>query len=78
MKVKITKPDSILYDGEAQLVQLPGTSGLFEIMPHHAPIISALAKGQLRLITMEKETKTFDIRGGVVKCQKDDIMILVQ
>ena len=45
MKVKITKPDSTLYEGEARLLQLPGTDGSFEIMNSHAPIISALQKG---------------------------------
>ncbi len=78
MKVKVTKPDSILFDGEANLVQLPGTNGLFEILPHHAPIISALAKGQLRIVTDDKQTHNYEIRGGVVKCQHDDIIILVQ
>ena len=78
MKVKITKPDSTIYDGEAKLIQLPGTGGLFEILQNHAPIISSLAKGTLRLVTDCDETKTFDIRGGVVKGQKNDILILVQ
>jgi F-type H+-transporting ATPase subunit epsilon len=78
MKVKITKPDSTIYDGEAKLIQLPGTGGLFEILQNHAPIISSLAKGTLRLVTDSDETKTFDIRGGVVKGQKNDILILVQ
>lgn len=78
MKVKITKPDSTLYEGEAKLLQLPGTGGLFEILPNHAPIISSLTQGTLRLITEEDETKTFDIRGGVMKGQKNDILILVQ
>ncbi len=78
MKVKITKPDSTIYDGEAKLIQLPGTGGLFEILQNHAPIISSLAKGTLRLVTESDETKTFDIRGGVVKGQKNDILILVQ
>ena len=78
MKVKITKPDSTIYDGEAKLIQLPGTGGLFEILQNHAPIISSLAKGTLRLVTESDETKTFDIRGGVVKGQKNDSLILVQ
>ena len=78
MKVKITKPDSTLYEGEAKLLQLPGTGGLFEILPNHAPIISSLTKGTLRLITDNDETMTFDIRGGVIKGQKNDILILVQ
>lgn len=78
MKVKITKPDSTLYEGEAQLLQLPGSDGLFEIMKQHAPIVSALKKGTIRLVVDNNETKTFDIRGGVIQCQHDEVLILVQ
>lgn len=78
MKVKITKPDSKVFEGEAKLLQLPGTGGLFEILQNHAPIISALTKGTLRVVTDSDETKLFEIRGGVVKGQKNDILILVQ
>ena len=78
MNIKITKPDSTLYDGEAKLVQLPGTGGLFEILENHAPIISSLAKGTMRLVKADGEEMTFDIRGGVVKGQQNDILILVQ
>lgn len=78
MKVKITKPDSALYDGEAKLVQLPGTGGLFEVLNNHAPIISSLRQGTLRLIDNEGNEHCFDIRGGVVKGQQNDLMILVQ
>jgi F-type H+-transporting ATPase subunit epsilon len=77
MKVKITKPDATVFDGEAKLVQLPGTGGKFEILDNHAPIISSLAKGIVRIVTGEGE-QTFDIRGGVVKGQQNDLMILVQ
>ena len=77
MKVKITKPDSILYEGEASLVQRPGTGGKFEVLNNHAPIISSLGRGTLRIVTPEGE-QTFDIRGGVVKGQQNDLMILVQ
>ena len=78
MKIKITKPDSVLYDGEAKLVQLPGTGGKFEILENHAPIISSLQRGALRLIDADGKEQTFDIRGGVVKGQQNDLMILVQ
>ena len=78
MKVKITKPDTSVFEGEAKLIQLPGTGGLFEILQNHAPIISSLRKGTIRLVTDNDETKTFEIRGGVVKGQKNDILILVQ
>lgn len=78
MKVKITKPDATIFDGEAKLVQLPGTGGKFEILDNHAPIISSLAKGSVRLVLADGTEETFDIRGGVVKSQQNDMMILVQ
>ena len=78
MKIKITKPDTLLFDGEARLVQLPGTGGKFEILDNHAPIISSLARGTVRLLLPDNTEQTFDIRGGVVKSQNNDIMLLVQ
>ncbi|MDO4216922.1 MAG: hypothetical protein Q4D03_01960 [Bacteroidales bacterium] len=77
MNVKITKPDCILFEGEATLVQLPGTGGMFELLENHAPIISALAKGVVRMKTAEGE-KTFEVNAGVVKCQQNDVLILIQ
>ena len=78
MKVKITKPDNTLYDGEARLVSLPGTGGMFEILENHAPIISSLQRGILRLIDINEEEHSYEVRGGVVKGELNDLLILVQ
>lgn len=77
MKVIIIKPDSTLYEGEATLVQLPGADGQFEILKDHAPIISALAEGDVRLVNEMGEQK-FAIRAGVVKCQQNEVLVLAQ
>ncbi|MBR3960113.1 MAG: hypothetical protein IKJ81_08740 [Bacteroidales bacterium] len=77
MNVRIIKPDSTVFEGQASLLQLPGTNGLFEILENHAPIISSLASGKIRIQTDDGE-KTFDIKAGVVKGQKNDILVLVQ
>ena len=78
MKVKITKPDSTVFEGEVKQIHLPGVGGRFEMLENHAPIISALSQGTLRVVTPEGQEKLFDIRGGVIKGQKNDILILVQ
>ncbi len=78
MKVIVSKPDSTLFEGEVKLAQLPGTGGLFEILNNHAPIISSLKAGTLRLVTQEGTEQQFEIRGGVVKSQQNDLLILVQ
>lgn len=78
MKVKIIKPDANVYEGDVSLIQLPGVDGLFEILNNHAPIISALQKGKIRVVDSENRTLYFDINLGVVKGEKNDILILVQ
>lgn len=78
MKIKITKPDNVLFEGDVKLAQLPGTGGLFEILNNHAPIISSLEKGKIRVVTNDGEEKLFEIRGGVIKSQHNDLLILVQ
>ena len=46
MNLEIITPDKTIYKGEADLVQLPGIDGSFEILNNHAPLISALVKGK--------------------------------
>ena len=78
MKVKIIKPDAIIYEGSANLLQLPGIDGLFEILNNHAPIVSALAKGKIKMVDDENKTLFFDINSGVVKNEQNDVLILIQ
>lgn len=77
MKVKIISPEKVIFEGDSNLVQLPGIDGLFEILNNHAPIISVLGKGTIRLVTKDNEL-FFDIRSGVIECSNNNIQILVQ
>ena len=78
MKVKIIKPDANVYEGDVSLIQLPGIDGLFEILNNHAPIISALQKGKIRVVDNENKTLYFDVNSGVIKGEKNEILILIQ
>jgi len=50
MTVEILTPEKKLFSGEAYGVQLPGTTGLFEILDKHAPLVSALGKGTIKIL----------------------------
>ena len=76
MYLEIITPEKKLFTGEVRLVQVPGTKGSFEILHNHAPIISSLQEGQVRLITTDNVEKTFDIKGGVIEDHNNDITIL--
>jgi len=76
MILEIITPEKELFSGEVTSVKFPGTNGGFEILNNHAPIISTLSKGKIRVITSEKETEQFDINGGVIEMQNNKIIVL--
>lgn len=78
MKLNIITPEDVLYEGEVKSVRLQGTDGKFQILNNHAPIISALSKGQIRITDSEDKEITFDINGGLVEMAKNKIQILAQ
>ncbi len=77
MYLDILTPDQTVFSGEINSVQVPGTKGRFEVLTHHAPIISTLEKGDVT-IRMAKEEKTFTIDGGVVEVLHDKIIVLAE
>lgn len=64
MLVEIITPEVNVFSGEAVAVQLPGLDGSFQILNGHAPIISALQSGTVRVElaqTFEREEKTSEM-----------------
>ena len=49
MQLEIITPESNLFSGEVVAVQLPGKDGLFQVLNNHAPIISSLTKGTIKV-----------------------------
>ena len=78
MNLEIVTPDKELYSGEASLVQLPGIDGLFEILNSHAPLISALKQGKVKVVDTQNETKFFEVRGGVVEVLNNKVLVLAE
>lgn len=76
MQIEIVSPDEKIFSGEIHLIQLPGITGSFEIMNNHAPIISALKTGKLKIISKEGEVTFFEIDGGVVEVSNNKVTVL--
>jgi len=49
MQVEIITPESEVFKGEAEAVQFPGLDGSFQVLNGHAPIISALSNGSIKI-----------------------------
>ncbi len=77
MTLEILSPQGKLFSGEIHLVSVPGTKGAFEIMDRHAPIVSTLEKGQIKVIDNNGEQKTFDVNTGIVEVKDNKTIILI-
>jgi F-type H+-transporting ATPase subunit epsilon len=79
MKLSIISPETILYTGDnVHLVQLPGIDGSFEIMNNHAPLISVLKSGKVKVENKGEEPLFFDIKGGVIEVLENKVLILAE
>lgn len=78
MHLEIVTPDTIVFEGEAFLVQLPGLDGSFEVLDHHMPMIAGLAKGKVKVIDFNKKESFFEINGGVLEVLDNKVMVLAQ
>ena len=77
MQVEIITPDTEIFKGEAELVQLPGIDGSFEILNNHAPLISALQKGKIKVKKSGNED-FYEINGGVIEVLENKVLILAE
>lgn len=79
MKLEIVTPDTVIYTGEnISLVQLPGIDGSFEVMDHHAPLITVLKKGQVKVVRKGEKPEFFDIKGGVIEMLENKLLVLAE
>lgn len=78
LKLKIVSPERIEFEGDVESVLVPGTSGQFQILVNHAPIISTLDKGKVVYALPGGEKKELGIIGGFVEVQKNVVSVCVE
>ncbi len=74
--LKIVSPTEIIFEGDVDFVVVPGNEGQLGILPHHAPLLSILKRGQIRL-KQKAGAKTFDIPGGFLEVLKNKVTVLI-
>ncbi len=77
MYLEIITPEKKIFEGEIERIRLPGSKGSFEILRGHAPIVSTLEKGEIRVINQNNEKLTWNIEGGIVENKTDKIIVLL-
>lgn len=90
MHLEIVSPEQIILSEKVNSVSVPGINGEFQILDHHAPVVSVLKEGSIKLdtsVTLPKESKDkfyekesklrFDISGGVIELKDNKVVVLI-
>ncbi len=75
VKVLVATAEREVYRGEAEMLVAPGAAGELGILPKHAPLLSQLKPGELRITNGENVDEVF-ISGGFIEVQPDMITVL--
>ena len=76
MHLDIASSEARIFSGRVTALVVTGTLGDMGILPGHAPLLSALVPGPVRLVTAEGEEQIFYVSGGYVEVQPGIVNIL--
>ncbi len=81
MYLEIITPDEKIFEGEVESTIFPGSDGSFQILNGHAPLISSLTAGDVKIVSLvdkkPKETH-YAIDGGIVEVLNNKVVVLAE
>jgi len=78
MTLEILTPEQKIFSGDVYGVQLPGIAGSFEVLDRHAPMVSALKEGNLKILNDKTQTTLYTIKSGFVEVLNNKTIVLVE
>lgn len=77
MKTEILTPDAHIFEGDAEVLTLPGADGSFQILEGHAPMIAILQRGTITVKSRGQE-HNYVAAGGVVEVTPGKVAVLAE
>jgi F-type H+-transporting ATPase subunit epsilon len=77
MLLEIITPEKNVFKGNVDSATFPGSNGSFQVLNNHAPLISSLAKGDLKFSDGKNDT-VIVVEGGVVEVLNNNITVLAE
>ncbi len=75
LHLEIVTTERVVFSGEVDMVTIPGSGGVMGVLPRHAPVLSTLRPGELR-VRIGNEVYEYAIGGGVVDIHDNRVIIL--
>jgi ATP synthase, F1 epsilon subunit (delta in mitochondria) len=67
MIVELVSPEKVYFSGECMMVRVPGKKGSFSMLDNHAPLISSLESGVVKITFKNDDFLLFDVESGFVE-----------
>jgi F-type H+-transporting ATPase subunit epsilon len=77
LRVSVISPESVLYEGEASMVVAPAYDGEVGILENHAPMMTLLGKGELRLSGSGGDQR-FTVEGGFLQVVENNVRVVTE
>ncbi len=78
LHLEVITPQRAAYEGEVKSVTVPGSLGAFQILYNHAPILSSLEIGKVKIVELDNSEHEFAIGGGTVEVSNNKILLLAE
>ena len=78
MNISVLTPDKEIFKGAITSVKVPGADGQFQVLKNHAPIVSALDKGEVVIVKENGEKLQFSIEKCCLEVLNNEASLLVQ
>ena len=75
IRCEIVSQDRMVYQGDVDIVVLPGTDGEMGILPHHSPLLTTLKFGLIK-VRSKTEELVFTVAGGIAEIQPSIVTVL--
>ena len=77
LQLEIVTPERLAYSDQVDMVIVPGSEGELGVLPHHAPLITTLGVGELRIRKGGAE-ESFAIIGGFLQVRPDKVVVMAE
>lgn len=77
-KLAIITPQKSVYSGDVESLTAPGASGSFQILRNHAPFLSSIEVGEVKLVDQAGDESVFSTSGGFVEVDHNNVSFLAE
>ena len=76
--LSIVTPEKVFLEAKAKSIVIPGSEGYLGVLPHHAPLITALKPGRLEFTDVDDKTHVLAVSAGFLEVSRNHVNLLVE